>query len=257
MIGRLGSRLRRFARKNVRVIAVVLALVAGAVVAKVVLFSGDGTESVAAVRVQVLAPGSFEASHPFAPYYVVPDKRVARPSRLSRAARNTFVTAPESALKKGALAGSPQILRLRVRAGDDTPVRITAVRAKIVSDARPLKGWFTASPGCMFERDPVARVNLDSKRRSSRALDIAVTRLGAGEIEVQASTRRRRVAWTAQLVVTGEDGATGTVDVDDSGEPFRVTAPTASEGYTPVFGATGVESYARVRSWDDGVESGC
>src|SRR4051812_7098094 len=67
------------------------------------------------VRVRVLAPGTFESAHAYAPYYVVPSSRLADPSKLSRAAASGFVTRPEAALAKGALAGSPQVVRLELR----------------------------------------------------------------------------------------------------------------------------------------------
>ena len=44
---------------------------------------------------------------------------------------------------------------------------------------------------------------------------------------------------------------------DDGGRPFRMTSPTASRGYEPVYGATGITGFDRRRGWDDGVDTGC
>jgi hypothetical protein len=219
------------------------------------------------VRVQVLAPGSFQASHPFAPYYVVPAKRVASPAKLSEASTNRFVTRPEAALSKGGQAGSPQIVRLALRSTTDKPVTLRGVHFDVVSDARPLKGWFTAQPACSFKRVRVARANLDSRRprvryvdaqgASSRKLSLALRRSAPVVLELQAATRRHRVAWTAQLTVSRDGGPAQTVTVDDDGRPFRVTSPRSSRGYAPSFGATGVDGFARDRSWDGGHVTGC
>lgn len=218
------------------------------------------SESVASksLRVSVMAAGTFESAHPFAPYYVVPRTRFRDPSKLSRVARNKIVTDPQSALQKGALAGSPQIVRLSLRSSADDPLTIDAVRFRIVSDARPLRGWFTALSGCMTKPVRRAQVNLDSKRPAvryvskngvvSRNLALEVEREAPQVIELHAATKKRRVAWTAELSVRDDDGNTSTVPVDDDGEPFRVTSASASRGYEPVYGATGITSFARSES---------
>jgi hypothetical protein len=218
------------------------------------------------VRVRVLAPGTFESAHAYAPYYVVPRSRVADPSKLSRAATNQFVTRPEAALAKGALPGSPQVVRLELRSTTNARVIVGSVRFNVVSAARPLKGWFTAQPACTETRVRVARVNLDTRPQavryvdagsaSTRTLDLELDRLTPAVLELQAATKRRRVAWTATLSVSRDGGPPQKVTVDDGGKPFRVTAVRSSRGYTPRFGATGVSGFARERSWDGGVK-GC
>ena len=217
------------------------------------------------VRVQVLAPGTFESAHAYAPYYVVPGRRVADPSKLSRAAANAFVTRPEAALGKGALAGSPQVVRLELRATTNERVTLGSVRFHIVSTARPLQGWFTAQPACAFERVPVARTDLDARRPSARYVDLdgrttpaLGLRLGRSTptvLELQVATERRRAAWTATLSVSRQGAPPQKVTVDDGGEPFRVTSPRRSRGYAPRFGATGISGFARRSAWDGGIEA--
>lgn len=247
--------LRRVLRRIWKVVGALVVL-GGAAYAVNELLLSDG-ESIAAtpLRVSVMAPGSFESAHPYAPYYVVPRKRFRDPSELSRVARNKIVSDPPSALTKGALAGSPQIVRIALRSTSEDPVTVQGVRFKVVSDARPLRGWFTALSGCMAKPIRRAQASLDSKRSKvryvspngvvSRELAVAVTRSEPQVLELRAATRKRRVAWTAQLSVKDGDGNTTTIDVDDGGEPFRVTATSASRGYEPVYGATAITGFAR------------
>jgi len=232
-----------------------LVLAGGAyVVITHVLGDEDETATAPKLSVQVLPPGSFAAAHPYAPYFVVPRKRFGSPSDLTRTARNKLVTKPESALSKGALAGSPQIIRLALRATSDDPVTVDAVRAKVISDAGPLRGWFTASEGCEFEPVRRARLNLDSPRaavryvrageRSSRKLSLELKRSSPQVVELQAATRRHRVAWVAELTVRNQDGEPTTITVDDGGKPFRVTSERESRSYRPIYGVSGIIGYS-------------
>ena len=233
-----------------------LLLVAGAAYAvKTQLLDDDDRAAAARLTVQVLPPGTFAAAHPYAPYYVVPRKRFADPSKLTRLARNNLVTKPESAVSKGALAGSPQVVRLSLRAASDRPVTVDAVRAKVISDARPLRGWFTALPGCEVEPVQRARLNLDKPKaaaryvgaddRDARTLSLEVGRTTPQVIELHASTRRHRVAWVAELTVRNEDADPTTIVVDDGGRPFRVTSERSSQSYRPIYGQSGIIGYAR------------
>lgn len=234
-------------------------LIAGAAyAANELLLAGDGEAKPAPVSVLVLPPGTFAGAHPYAPYYVVPRKRFATPSKLSRPARNKLVTQPESALQKGALAGSPQVVRLELRATSDEPVTVDAVRVKVISDARPLAGWYTAAASCDFEGVRRARIDLDRPRRPARYVDpgggasrapgIKLSGSNPAVIELQAATRRSRVAWTAELTVTAGGGEPQTVTVvDDDGEPFRVTSERSSQAYRPIYGISGIIGYARER----------
>lgn len=249
--------LKRALRRIAVVVVALGALAGAAVAADRLLLSDDATVASTPLRVEVLRPGTFESSHPFAPYYVVPRKRFADPSELSRPARNKLITRPSSALSKGAMAGSPQVVRLRLRATGDDPLTLDAVRFRVVSDARPLRGWYTALPGCVVRPVQRAQGDLDRRRGAVRYVDGAGKRsrrlaleLRPGaprEVELHAATTRRRVAWTAELSLRDADGRASTIAVDDGGEPFRVTATRSSRGYEPVYGMTGIRSFQRAR----------
>jgi hypothetical protein len=260
--------LKKVGRRLAKVAVVLLA--AAAVMLVLYELKGSDDKEIAGpppVQVRVLAPGSFDSPHPYAPYYVVPDKRVASPAKLSTAAANRFVTRPEAALAKGAQAGSPQIVRLMLRSTTDDPVTVEGVSFDVVSDARPLKGWFTAQPACSSGSVRFASVTLDSKRRqvryvdppggASRALSLPLKRSGFTVLELRAATKRHRVAWTAALSISRDGGRPQTLTVDDGGQPFRVTSARASRGYAPRFGATGISGFIRDRSWDGGRITGC
>jgi hypothetical protein len=250
--------LRKVLRVGVRVLVVVGVLAGGAYAGNTLLLADDGTAAAVSLRASVLAPGTFDSAHPYAPYYVVPRTRFRDPSELSRQARNKVVTQPESALSKGALAGSPQIVRLQLRTNADDPVTVEGVAFKVVSDARPLRGWFTALSGCSAEPVRRAQADLDSRRAAvryvsangvvSRALALEVTRSAPQILELRVSTQKHRVAWTADLAVKNKDGNTATISVDDGGTPFRMTSASRSTGYEPVYGATGITSFERSRT---------
>jgi len=251
--------LKKVLRRGAIVIVVLCVAAGGAYAVKTQFFDDDG-EAVARpapLSVAVLRPGSFAAAHPYAPYYVVPRKRFTDPSKLTTVARNKLLSKPESTLSKGALAGSPQIVRLSLRATSSEPVRVEGVSYTVVSDARPLRGWYTALPGCEIEPVRRAKLNLDRRRaavryvgvdkRSSRTLGFEVTRSARQVIELQATTRRHRVAWTASLSLRDADGNASTVTVDDNGKPFRVTSERSSSFYSPVYGQSGIIGYNRIR----------
>jgi len=247
--------LRTVLRRIPKVVGGLVVLGGAAYAVNELLLSGEQSIAATPLRVSVMAPGSFESAHPYAPYYVVPRKRFRDPSKLSRVARNKIVSDPQSALTKGALAGSPQIVRITLRSTSEDPVTVQGVRFNVVSDARPLRGWFTALSGCMAKPIRRAQASLDSTRSAvryvspngvvSRRLAIEVTRSDPQVLELRAATKKRRVAWTAELSVKDGDGNTTTIGVDDDGEPFRVTATSASRGYEPVYGATGITGFAR------------
>jgi hypothetical protein len=267
--GKPGKRGGRLRRRGIEIGAALLVAVVVVLVAYEIKGSDDDADVAGPppVTVRVLAPGTFQAAHALAPYYVVPDKRVASPADLSEASTNRFFTRPEAALSKGGQAGSPQVVRLELRSTTDDPVTVEGVSVDVVSDARPLKGWFTAQPTCDFKRVRVARISLDSRRRavryvsaagaSSRKLSLPLERARPAVLELQAATRRKRVAWVARLSVSHDGAAAQTVTVDDGGEPFRVTSARDSRGYAPAFGATGISGFTRDRAADGGRVTGC
>ena len=251
---RLPSLASQGLRRGAPVIGAVLLLAGGAYAVKTLLLDG---EDAAAPRlgVTVLPPGTFASGHPYAPYYVVPRKRFRDPSALTRVGRNNLITKPESAVSKGAMAGSPQIVRLSLRALSDERVTVDAVRAKVISDARPLRGWYTAEAACRVEPVRRARLDLDSPRsapryvgadkRRSETLSLAVSRTDPQVLELHAATRDHRVAWVAELTVRNADGDAATITVDDGGRPFRVTSTRSSRAYRPIYGQSGIIGYAR------------
>lgn len=221
----------------------------------------DAGPGVPQISIEILRPGAFAADHPYAPYYVVPAKRFEDPSELTRLARNKLVTKPESALSKGALAGSPQIVRLSLRATSDEPVTVDAVRFKIISKAKPLRGWYTTLTSCTLTAVPRAKLHLDSRRTSvryvatdesrSRNLALKLDKGAPRILELQAATTRHRIAWTAELVVRDKDGRAAMITIDDQSEPFRVTSAADSQAYRPIYGASGIIGYARQRGVKD------
>jgi hypothetical protein len=264
------AKLKKVGKRGAKVGGVVLVALGVVLVAYELKGTDDAADVVLGpppVRVTVLAPGTFQAAHVFAPYYVVPDKRVSSPAKLSKAATNRFVTRPEAALAKGAEAGSPQIVRLQLRSTTDDPVTVEGVSADVVSDARPVKGWFTAQPACSLHRVRVARVSLDGPRKgvhyvdadgiSASKLSLPLDRVRATVLELQATARAHRVAWTARLAISRDGAPAQTVTVDDNGAPFRVTSARSARGYAPTFGATGISGFQRDRAWDGGRVTGC
>ena len=255
---------RKALRRAANVVVALCVIAGGAYAVKTLLLDDDdGAKAPVGptLEVRVLRPGTFASAHPYAPYYVVPLKRFKDPSEITRLARNKLVSKPESALSKGALAGSPQIVRLSLRATSDDPVIVEAVRFDVTSDARPLRGWYTALAGCTVTPVPRAKLSLDSRRgtvryvgaddASARTLALEVERGTPQLLELQASTARHRVAWTAQLSLRDKDGRSSTIDVDDGGKPFRVTSSRSSQAYRPIYGASGIIGYARQRGFED------
>ena len=107
--------LRKVLRRGAIAIAVLCVAAGAAYAVKTQFLDDDDSDAVARpapISVSVLRAGSFAAAHPYAPYYVVPRKRFRDPSQLTTVARNKLLSKPESTLSKGALAGSPQIVRL-------------------------------------------------------------------------------------------------------------------------------------------------
>ena len=213
------------------------------------------------IQIRVAAPGTFFAGHTFAPYYVVPSDEVPSPADLSESERSDAIAFRDFdwAESKGAVAGSPAIVRLQLRAKGDEPIVVNALRVNVVQRTAPVEGWFVAKPGCGPEPVRVATVDLDDPNPTVEyqgtqgpqdQLTLSVTRTDVELIELHASTRTATVDWTVELFYSGPDGD-GSVLVDDGDGPFRVTTETASEGYRPTFGES--EGFEREATWDDGV----
>jgi hypothetical protein len=63
---------------------------------------------------------------------------------------------------RSAVAGRPQIVRLRLRGVDDRPVTVNGIRALVAKRARPVRGWYVAvTTGCGGQVVRTAAIDLD------------------------------------------------------------------------------------------------
>jgi hypothetical protein len=219
----------------------------------------------APIQVRVMAHGTFLASGPIGQYYVVPKSEVSSPTDLDPAELpsldNPFNFA--FAQRHNAVEGSPQAVSLHLRARGDEPVTINAIKVHVVGRTAPVKGWYAVSGGCGEMAVRTALVDLDSPNPEAHFLDelgapnkritLFVTRTDIEQIELQASTRKAMVDWTAEVFYSGPDGD-GSIAVDDHGQPFRVTTETASDGYSLAFSTApseeGRPEFEREHRWD-------
>jgi hypothetical protein len=221
------------------------------------------SSSEAPIQVRPKAPGTFLASGPIGQYYVVPKNEVSSPSDIDPAelhGDNPLDNPLDFAFaqRHHAVEGSPQIVSLQARARGDEPVTINAIKIHVVGRTAPIKGWYAISGGCGELQTHVAKVDLDSPQPQAHFLDelgqptkpvtLFVTRTDIEQIELQASTRKGTVDWTAEVFYSGPDGD-GSVEVNDHGRPFRVTTETASDGYNLAFFEEGPE-FQREHRWD-------
>jgi hypothetical protein len=208
------------------------------------------------IQIRIAKPGTFEAGHPYSPYFVIPKTELADPEHVDSAELSgNEPFGFEFAQRHRGVAGSAQIVRLQLRAKGDEPVTIDAIKAHVVDRRPPLEGWYVASPGCGGLTVRTATVNLDAPSPEVQVLDdtgaplknttLFVTRTNIEVLELQASTEKSMVDWNLELFYSGPDGD-GSVTVDDAGKPFRVTTESASDGYEPV-SATQVK---REHAWD-------
>jgi hypothetical protein len=215
-----------------------------------------------ALSVRVVPPGDFFAAHPYAPYYVVPQGRVASPAALSKAAAKGLISGGGE-LENVGVPGSPQVVRIELRAKSDEPVVVETIRVDVVKATSPVSGWFVARPACGVQPVRVVSVNLDSAPptvtylneagQPAGTLALRIARTEPEVLELQASTEHRSVDWTAEVLFSGPEGA-DSVAIDDGGDPFQVTTETASEGYRAVPRGSGV-SFQREPTWDDGIDA--
>jgi hypothetical protein len=217
----------------------------------------------APLQIRVARPGTVSSGHPWAPYYVIPQTRAARPPQLTEAELNSGIAIDEWARGHGGVPGSPGIVRLQLRAATDEPVIVNAIRVNVVDRTDPVQGWFVANPGCGAEPVRIANVDLDASPPTvqyegsgppSRQLTLSVTRTDVELVELHASTRKATVDWTAEVFYSGPDGD-GSIVVDDAGRPFQVTTETQSEGYRRSF--DGDAKLVREPGWDETGISAC
>jgi hypothetical protein len=218
--------------------------------------------------VSVAEPGTYVSAHVYAPYYIVPRSEVASPAELPDAEAADEATFFDSswAQQHGAVAGSPQIVRLEIRARGDEPVTVTAIRATVATRAEPIDGWYVASPACGVEPIRTAVIDLDQPTPkvlfiddsgSPAPLALSVTRTDLELVELQASSERSTVDWVAEVFYSGPEGD-GSITVSDDGRPFRVSSESASDGYRFGFvDETSPPTLQREPSWDTNGITAC
>jgi hypothetical protein len=221
------------------------------------------------ISVRVMTSGETPAGHPYAPYFVVPAGRIPSPRGLSKADVATLADDRSWGLEHGGVAGSPQIVRVELRGKSDDPLIVDPIRVDVVNASDPVSGWFVASPACGGLLVRTIEINLDATPPSVTYLDehgqptdpltLRVDRQDPEVLELQAYTARAQVEWTAELPYSTPDGA-GSVELDNGGDPFRVTTETASKGYEMHFnttktGARGAPVLGREPTWDNGIDA--
>jgi hypothetical protein len=214
--------------------------------------------------VRVMPPGTFPAGGPIGQYYVVPRSELSGPTGLEPG-EVSIDDPPDLAFAKrhSAVDGSPQFVRLQLRAKGDEPVTINSIKIHVEKRVAPVEGWYAVSGGCGGLETRIATVDLDSPNPEAHFLDelgapnrritLFVTRTDIEQIDLQASTRKSMVDWTAEVFYSGPDGD-GSIAVDDHGQPFRVTTETASDGYSLAFSTApseeGRPEFEREHRWD-------
>jgi hypothetical protein len=257
--GLLGSR----ARKAAAVIgAAVLAGIGGLIASAI--WSGTGKvlhPSGPPLHVRVVPTGTF-LSGTYAPYFIVPDSVAPGPDALPLGARDSPVTFidPMLARTHEAVAGSPQVIRLRLQGTDDRPVTVNGIHAVVMKRTPPVKGWYVAVlPGCGEEPVRVATIDLDRPAQPvvydvfaapPKHFTLSVTRTDIEVIQLHAVTRAA-VTWKARIDYSAADGD-GSITVDDGGQPFRVSTEVPSRGYEVDYAAAPQRTADLVRQhrWD-------
>ena len=222
--------------------------------------------SSAPIVVRVTPKGTFFGGTPMGHYYVVPKSESSGPEDLDPAELTGEHPLDFAfAQRHSAVEGSPQLVRLQLRAKGDEPVTINAIKVHVERRAPPVQGWYAVSGGCGGLETRTATIDLDSPNPEAQLLDetgapnkrttLFVTRTDIEQIELQASTKESMVDWTAELFYSGPDGD-GSIAVNDDGRPFRVTTETASDGYQLAFFEEGPK-FKREHRWDGSGISMC
>jgi hypothetical protein len=215
------------------------------------------------IGVRVMTSGETPAGHPYAPYGVMPAGRIPSPSKTDV---EKLANDRGWVLDHGGVAGSPQIVRVELRGESDEPLIVDPIRVNVVNASDPVSGWFVASPGCggeilvrtieiNLDAAPPSVTYLDDHGQPTEPLTLRVDRQEPQVLELQAYTTRAQVRWTAELPYSTPDG-TGSVELNNGGEPFRVTTETASKGYEPHINLKGLGTgLHREPGWDNGIDA--
>lgn len=215
--------------------------------------------------VRVLMPGDFRSDAALEPYYVIPstdstsvrraikDLHFAGSGPINPGAKQDSLDGWARA--RGATWGSPQRLRIELRARTKEPVIIQGITVNVVRRGPPIAGWYGATWECGGALVRQARIYLDSNPPrityaqgemgpGQHQLALSVTDTDVEILELWAITRTGDVEWNAELLYSGPEGL-GRVKIDQAGKPFHVTSEVGSKGY-----ANDGRSLARRTDWD-------
>ncbi|WP_217915197.1 hypothetical protein [Miltoncostaea marina] len=236
--GRVRTLARRFWKQ-----AVALGVVAAVVGYVVPVALDEGSERIAGaldrdapIAAQVLQPGEYQTGTFFTPMYIVGDvPPEAAPADLLADGRDDEYYA--WAREHDAVVGQEQTFRLVLRGRDERPVIVNGITATVVERLAPAAGWFTHRRGCGAVEVREARIDLDrdppgiafsdniAEPPTTPRLDFTkrVTPDDVEVVDVVATTRSPTlVRWRLEVLYSAADG-TGSVVVDDRGEPFEVS----------------------------------
>jgi hypothetical protein len=198
-------------------------------------------------------PGDFIPDGPLGAYYVIPlsestsVRRAVKALRFDVRSERPNIGSKQDSLNEwarahGAAWGSPQRLRIELRARTKEPVVIHGLTVNVVRKAPPTPGWFATTAECGAPLVRRANVDLDATPPTityamgkpgdpeQHAMTLTVTDTDVEILDLWAVTRKADVEWTAELLYTGPDGP-GRAKIDHGGKPFRVTTEVGSEGY--------------------------
>jgi hypothetical protein len=193
------------------------------------------------LEVHVVATDVYNSGHPWAPYFIVPYSVAAGPEALPARARRSPTTFVDPMLVRDhrAVAGGPQIVRLRLRGLDDRPVTVSGIRALVTKRDRPVRGWYVAiTPGCGGDVVRTAPIDLDRPSRPVAFRGLA----GAREQIALSVTPGATSSWSSWRP---------SLTAPWSGRPASTTPLRTGTGRSPLTTVVGrSESQARQRAAD-------
>jgi hypothetical protein len=245
-----------------------LAAVGGVIATRLIAFGEKSAKHVfggpsAPLTWHLLPRGYLAERTAVPPYYIIPNAQARGPGALNEGERRAVVAdGPEWsawAREHGGVDGSSQIVLVELRARTDEPVTVTGIEVTIRDRKPPVKGWYSvrmpAGDVVPIRRatidldTPTATVRYHKDYRDLAGTDhlvLSVSRSKPEDIQLEANTDEALVEWKAKVLYSGADG-TGSVVVDDNGQPFRVSSEIGSAGY--VSGDVAGRLH-RVQCWD-------